>query len=76
LSPTSPSHNLLCYIPAKVTATNGQPLSGTAYLYQMSAASGQNQNPAEPVPAGQTPATGSSLTITLPPLSVTTIDIH
>jgi hypothetical protein len=60
----------------KVTAINGQPLSGTAYLYQITAASAQNQNPVEPVPAGQTPATGSSLTITLPPLSVTTIDIH
>jgi len=60
----------------KVTAINGQPLSGTAYLYQMTAASAQNQNPVEPVPAGQMPAAGSSLSITLPPLSVTTIDVH
>jgi hypothetical protein len=61
---------------AKVTAINGQPLSGTAYLYQMTAASAQNQNPVEPILAGQMPATGSSLTVTLPPLSVTTIDVH
>jgi hypothetical protein len=61
---------------AKVTAINGQPLSGTAYLYQLTAASAQNQNPVEPILAGQMPATGSSLTITLPPLSVTTIDVH
>lgn len=61
---------------AKLTAINGQPLSGTAYLYQMTAASAQGQNPVEPVPAGQLPVSGSSLTLTLPALSVTTIDIH
>lgn len=60
---------------AKVTAINGQPLSGTAYLYQMTAASAQGQNPVQPVSAGQMTVNGSALTITLPPLSVTTIDI-
>jgi Glycoside hydrolase family 44 len=63
-----------------VTAVTGQPLSGTAHLYQMTAASAQPQfsagNPVEPVSAGTMPASGNSLTITLPPLSVTTIDIH
>jgi fibronectin type 3 domain-containing protein len=61
---------------AKVTAINGQPLSGTAYLYQMTAASAENQNPVAPVAVGQVSVAGSSFTIALPPLSVTTIDVH
>jgi fibronectin type 3 domain-containing protein len=65
---------------AQVTEISGQPLSGTAYLYQMTAASAQTQatggNPVQPVSAGTMPAAGSSLTITLPALSVTTIDVH
>ena len=60
---------------AQVTALNGQPLSGTAHLYQMTAASAQNQSPIQPVSAGTLPVNGSSLTVTLPPLSVTTIDV-
>ncbi|MGA2430043.1 MAG: glycoside hydrolase family 44 protein [Candidatus Acidiferrum sp.] len=65
---------------SQVTEITGQPLSGTAYLYQMTAASAQTQStggtPVQPISAGTMPATGSSLTITLPPLSVTTIDVH
>jgi glycosyl hydrolase family 44/fibronectin type III domain protein len=61
---------------AKVTAIHGQTLSGTAYVYQMTAATAQNQSPVEPVAAGQMATSGSSLTITLPALSVTTIDVH
>jgi fibronectin type 3 domain-containing protein len=61
---------------AKVTAINGVSLSGTARLYQMTAASAQGQNPVQPVPAGQMPVSGSSLTITLPALSVTSIDVR
>jgi fibronectin type 3 domain-containing protein len=65
---------------AQVTEITGQPLSGTAYLYQMTAASAQTQStggtPVQPISAGTMPATGSSLTITLPALSVTTIDVH
>jgi hypothetical protein len=65
---------------SKVTAITGQALSGTAHLYQMTAASAQTQvragTPAQPVAAGTMPATGTSITITLPALSVTTIDIH
>src|SRR5712692_5107448 len=49
------------------TAINGQSLSGTAHLYLMTAASTQGQNPVQPVPVGQMPVSGSSLTITLPP---------
>ena len=61
---------------SQVTAINGQTLSGTAHLYQMTAASAQNQSPIQPVPAGTQAVSGTSLTISLPPLSVTTIDIY
>jgi fibronectin type 3 domain-containing protein len=65
---------------SQVTAITGQPLAGTAHLYQMTAASAQTQStggtPVQPISAGATPVTGSTLTLTLPALSVTTIDIH
>ena len=61
---------------AKVTAINGQALSGTAHLYQMTAASAAGQSTVQPVFVGQVPMSGSSLTITLPAYSVTTIDIE
>ena len=60
----------------QVTAINGLTLSGTAFMYQMTAASAQGQNPVTPVAIGQTPVSGSSLTLTLPAYSVTTIDVH
>jgi len=58
----------------KVTAIDGQSLSGTAHLYQMTAASGAGQTVVQPVSIGTMPVSGSSLTITLPAYSVTTID--
>src|SRR5271165_556768 len=65
---------------SKVTAISGQPLSGTAYIYQMTAASAQAQVSAggavQPVAAGTMPVSGTSFTITLPALSVTTIDVQ
>jgi len=61
---------------SQVTAINGQSLSGTANLYQMTAASAQGQNPVEPVSIGTMLVSGSSLTITLPALSVTTIEVN
>jgi len=61
---------------AQVTAINGATLSGTAYLYQMTATTAQGQNPVAPVSIGTRAVSGSSLTISLPALSVTTIDIH
>lgn len=65
---------------SQVVAINGATLSGTAHLYQMTAASAATQvsggNPVAPVAAGTQAASGSSLTVTLPGLSVTTIDIH
>jgi hypothetical protein len=65
---------------AQITAINGLALSGTARLYQMTAASAQAQvnagQPVAPVAAGSMAAGGSSMTMTLPALSVTTIDIR
>lgn len=61
---------------AQVTAINGLTLSGTAHLYQMTAATAQGQSPVAPVSIGTMAVSGSSMTITLPALSVTTIDIH
>ena len=60
----------------QVTVINGATLSGTAHLYQMTAASAQGQNPVVPVSIGTVAVSGSSMTITLPALSVTTIDVH
>jgi fibronectin type 3 domain-containing protein len=61
---------------AQVTAINGATLSGTAHLYQITAASGQGQNPVAPAAIGTMAVSGSSMTITLPALSVTTMDVH
>jgi hypothetical protein len=65
---------------SQVVAINGESLSGTAHLYQMTAATAATQssggNPVAPVAAGTMPASGSSFTVTLPALSVTTIDVH
>ena len=59
-----------------MTAINGQALSGTAQLYQMTAASAQGQTPSQPVSIGTMAVSGSSLTLTLPALSVTTIEVN
>jgi|HubBroStandDraft_6_1064221.scaffolds.fasta_scaffold01749_11 fibronectin type 3 domain-containing protein len=61
---------------AQVTAINGATLSGTARLYQITATSAQGQNPVAPISIGTMAVSGSSMTITLPALSVTTIDVH
>jgi fibronectin type 3 domain-containing protein len=61
---------------SQVTAVNGVGLSGTAKLYQVTATSAQGQNPVEPVSIGTMPVSGSSFTITLPALSVTTIEVN
>jgi hypothetical protein len=65
---------------AQTTAINGLALSGTAHLYQITAASAQAQvsggQPVAPVAAGSMAVGGASMTITLPALSVTTIDIR
>jgi fibronectin type 3 domain-containing protein len=61
---------------AKVTAINGQPLSGTAHVYQMTGPSAATQTVVQPVSIGTMAASGSSMTITLPAYSVTTIDVQ
>ena len=61
---------------AQLTAINGAPLTGTAHLYQITAATAGGQSPIIPVALGQTAVSGSSLTVTLPAYSVTTIDVH
>ena len=63
-------------ITSQTTAISGQPLSGMAHLYQMSAASANTQSTVQPVASGTLMVSGSSLTLTLPSLSVTTIDIY
>ena len=56
---------------AQVTAINGLPLSGTAHIYHMTATTASGQSPIQPVAAGTMAASGNSLTISLPALSVT-----
>jgi hypothetical protein len=60
---------------SQVTAINGLALSGTATIYQITASSAQGQSPVHPVKVGQVAASGSSLTVTLPALSVSTIEV-
>lgn len=60
----------------EVTAITGQPISGTAHLFRMSATTAATQSTIQPVAAGDMPVSGASLTLTLPALSVTTVDIY
>ncbi|MGC2718515.1 MAG: glycoside hydrolase family 44 protein [Candidatus Acidiferrales bacterium] len=61
---------------SQTVAINGAMLSGTARIYQVTATSAAGQDPIVPISAGTQAASGSSLTVTLPALSVTTIDVH
>jgi hypothetical protein len=61
---------------AQITAITGASLSGTAHMFQITATTAQGQTPITPVAIGQTAVSGSSLTLTLPAYSVTTIDVH
>ena len=54
----------------------GLPVSGTAHLWRISASSASGQNPVKPVSAGTQAVSGSTFSIALPALSVTTIDIY
>jgi hypothetical protein len=51
-------------------------LSGTASIYQMTASSAQGQTPVHPVLVGTMSVSGTSLQLTLPALSVTTVDVR
>jgi hypothetical protein len=57
-------------------AISGLTVSGTASIYQITAASAAGQTPVHPVAAGTMPVSGTSFTVTLPALSVSTIDIE
>jgi hypothetical protein len=59
----------------QATTITGQPLAGTAHLYRMSASSASGQTTVQPVAAGSQAVSGSSMALTLPAMSVTTIDI-
>ena len=61
---------------AQQTAFTGLALSGTAHLYRISASSAAGQNPVKPVAAGTQAVSGSTLSVALPALSITTIDVH
>ena len=60
---------------SQVAAITGLSLSGTANLYQMTATTAAGQSPVTPVSIGTMAVSGSSLTLTLPAYSVTTIDV-
>ena len=60
----------------QVTAINGMALSGTAHLFQMTASTAAGQSTIQPVAAGTMPVSGTSMTVMLPALSVTTIDVY
>jgi len=60
---------------AKQTLFTGLNVSGTAHLYRISASSAAGQNPVKPIAAGTQAVSGSSFSLSLPALSVTTIDI-
>jgi len=61
---------------SQVTAVTGASLSGTASVYQMTATAASGQSPIHPMLVGQMPVSGSSMTLTLPALSVTTVDVE
>lgn len=61
---------------AHTVAISGLTVSGTASIYQITAASATGQNPVHPVAAGTMPVSGTSFNVTLPALSVSTIDIE
>jgi O-glycosyl hydrolase len=60
----------------QVASITGQPLTGAAHVFRMTAATAAKQSTIRPVAAGIQPVSGSSLTLTLPALSVSTIDIY
>jgi hypothetical protein len=60
----------------QTAAVSGQSMSGEAHVFQMSAQSTSKQTPIHPVAVGVQPVSGSSLSLTLPALSVTTVDIY
>jgi hypothetical protein len=64
----------------QTVAFQGQALAGTASVYRISAESAQAQRlasqPVAPVLVGQVPVSGTTWTLALPPLSVSTVEIR
>lgn len=61
---------------AKQTSFIGLTMSGTAHLYRISASSATGQSPVAPMAAGTQVISGPTFSVSLPALSVTTIDIY
>jgi hypothetical protein len=61
---------------AHTVAITGLSVSGTATIYRITATSATGQSPIHPVSAGTMPVSGTSFNVTLPALSVSTIDIE
>jgi hypothetical protein len=60
---------------SQVAAISGLPLSGTASVYQITATSAQGQSPVKPTLVRQFAVSGSTMNLTLPGLSVSTIEV-
>jgi fibronectin type 3 domain-containing protein len=60
---------------SQAVAVTGVTLAGTATVYQMTAATAQGQSAVAPVQVQQMPVSGTSMTVTLPALSVSTIEV-
>jgi len=58
------------------TTFSGLTVSGTAHLYQVTTSSAASQSTVAPVAAGTQTVSGSSFSVSLPALSVTTIDVY
>jgi hypothetical protein len=61
---------------SQVVQITGQTLTGTAHLFQMTSGTAGSQTTIQPVAAGTVSVSGDSLAVTLPALSITTIDVH
>jgi Glycoside hydrolase family 44 len=61
---------------SQITAINGISLHGTAHLFQITAATAASQSSITPVSAGTLATSGSTLTLTLPAMSITTVDVY
>jgi len=61
---------------AQSTTFTGQPLTGTAHLFQITATTSKGQKNVRPAAAGTQSVSGSALTVALQPMSVTTIDVY
>ncbi|MGA3157656.1 MAG: hypothetical protein ABSE43_08815, partial [Steroidobacteraceae bacterium] len=61
---------------SQIAAIGGVTLSSTAHPYRMTAASAQNASLIEPLASGTMAASGAVLSVSLPALSATTIDVY